>query len=357
MDNMQISVLVIGVGGNVSQGILKAIAASDIGCRVIGACIDPLSVGLFTADKGYICPMADDPGFLEWVLKVCRDENIKVIFSGVEEVLNVLSGYSGMIARETGAVCVVSTPSLLAVGQDKLLTCDWLEANGFNYPGYAASEDRDAVLRLIEAYGYPLIGKPRKGKGSRGLIMVRSFSDVEYAASLKDYVIEEYLGDDNSEYTASCFCDKYGKARGAIVMRRKLLHGTTYIAELGLHQEIREEVIRITEALKPAGPCNFQLRVSKGKPVCFEINMRFSGTTPVRAQLGFNDVEAALRHYGLGEPAYDLPVITKGIMLRYWNEIYIDPEAADVLKREGLIDDSINPKFKAEDYGMRRQDK
>lgn len=30
----KISILVLGVGGNVSQGILKAIAVSEINCRV-----------------------------------------------------------------------------------------------------------------------------------------------------------------------------------------------------------------------------------------------------------------------------------------------------------------------------------
>ena len=38
-----INVLVLGVGGNVSQGILKALAASKLQCRVIGGCVSSLS--------------------------------------------------------------------------------------------------------------------------------------------------------------------------------------------------------------------------------------------------------------------------------------------------------------------------
>jgi len=39
LSRQPLQVLVLGVGGNVSQGILKALAASKIPCRVIGACI------------------------------------------------------------------------------------------------------------------------------------------------------------------------------------------------------------------------------------------------------------------------------------------------------------------------------
>ena len=39
------TVLVLGVGGNVSQGILKSIAAGALPCRVVAACITPIGRG------------------------------------------------------------------------------------------------------------------------------------------------------------------------------------------------------------------------------------------------------------------------------------------------------------------------
>jgi len=41
MDN-KLVVLVLGVGGNVSQGILKALEISRLPCRVVGACMSLL---------------------------------------------------------------------------------------------------------------------------------------------------------------------------------------------------------------------------------------------------------------------------------------------------------------------------
>ena len=102
------------------------------------------------------------------------------------------------------------------------------------------------------------------------------------------------------------------------------------------------------------GPSNIQMRIARGRPVCFEVNIRFSGTTPIRARLGFNDVEAALRHYVIGEPAKDLSLITSGIALRYWNEMYVDPSAVNLLRQTGRLEAPHLFTRVAEDYGWRQ---
>jgi carbamoyl-phosphate synthase large subunit len=152
-------------------------------------------------------------------------------------------------------------------------------------------------------------------------------------------VAEERLGTPDEEYTAGCFCDDAGAVCGVIVFRRELLEGTTWRAEAGLYPEVRAEAERIAAALKPRGPCNIQMRMSQGRPVCFEINVRFSGTTPIRARMGFNEVDAALRHFVLGEPVPRFPLVAEGVALRYWNEVYVAPEAVQQLRRDGRLDD------------------
>lgn len=349
----RLTALVLGVGGNVSQGILKALARSPLSCRVIGACVSPLSAGLYTVDRAYVSPRADDPGFVAWLIATCRKEGVQAILSGVEPVLTALALHAPKIQQESGAICIVSPPDCLSIGDDKFTTCQWLESRGLNFPRYAASENRAALDKLVQACGYPLFAKPRSGKSAQGLVEIRSPAELAYAASLPGYVIQEYLGDPDSEYTAGCFSDRDGRVRGTIVMRRELLQGTTYRAETGEFLEIRAEAIRIATALRPMGPSNIQLRISAdGRPVCFEINVRFSGTTPIRARLGFNDVDAALRHFVLGEDATDLPLITRGVALRYWNEMYIDSQAHSILQDTGKLDEPKQFRLHVEDYGM-----
>ena len=77
------------------------------------------------------------------------------------------------------------------------------------------------------------------------------------------------------------------------------------------------------------------------------------GTTPLRARFGFNEVEWVLRHLILDQPAVDLPVVSSGIALRYWNEIYLDPTAFQILRDRGMLDHPNTFVSQFEDYGMR----
>jgi len=75
--------MVLGVGGNVSQGILKSLAASSLETRVVAGCISPTSLGLYRSDVAYLTPRADDPGFAGWMLETCERESIDAILSGL----------------------------------------------------------------------------------------------------------------------------------------------------------------------------------------------------------------------------------------------------------------------------------
>ena len=184
--------------------------------------------------------------------------------------------------------------------------------------------------------------------------MIRNREDLERFGRQDLYVIEQYLGTPDQEYTASCFSDSSGAVRGCIALRRELLEGATVHAEAGSFPEVRQEAIAVARELRPYGPCNVQMRRVGPHAVCFEINLRFSGTTPIRARLGFNDVEACLRHYVLNEPACDLPLIEKGIATRYWNELYPSTEPVNLLRQSGELHSPRSFPYVLEDYGNDR---
>lgn len=348
-----LGVLVLGVGGNVSLGILKALRLSTLPVRIVGACIDPLSFGLYASDRSYVAPPAADPGFAEWVAEVCEREDIQAVLSGVEANLLALAPHAAALRSRTGAVCVVSSAEVLAIGQDKLATARWLEREALPFPPSADSQDEAAIEALRDNCGFPLLAKPRTGKGGHGVVVVENDRALDAVRSRTGMVVQRMLGDAAGEYTAGCFCARDGTLRGTIVMRRSLLDGTTQTAEAGEFSEVREVVESVVRALRPTGPCNVQLRVHDGVPVPFELNVRFSGTTPIRARMGFNEVDAALRHLVLGDDDVRLPTVTHGIALRYINEMYIDDEAASALRRDGRLDEPLVHPLVVEDWGQR----
>lgn len=348
-----LNVLVLACGGNVGHGILKALALSELPLRVIGADVSADKAGMYTVDRAFVSPWAYDPGFLNWLLKLCREEKIDAIIGSAEPILKILASEQDRVLKETGAICVVSSAETFLIGDDKLETSRWLARHGFPSPAFADSADAAAVTALAKAHGYPLVAKPRMGGGSRGLLRIERATELDPVRGRPGYVVEQHIGDGGAEFTVGCFSDREARLRGTIVMRRELQHGTTVWVEAGEFPEVREASERIVRALKPVGPCNLQLRMHHGVPHCFEFQVRFSGTTPLRTRMGFKEVDAALRHFVLGEAAEDLPRVVEGCVARYWNEVYLDPRAVAELRAKGRLENPQAYHPHAEDYGVR----
>lgn len=352
-DNPHLNVLVLGAGSNVSQGILKALRLSELPCRVVGACVSAESFGLYTADAAYMSPLANDPEFIPWIIEICRKESIDAILSGSEAVMAVLARHRQELEARTGASCVVSPLPVWELTHDKLQTCRWLHQHDFAHPRFAANSDRESVKKLIAECDFPLIAKPRRGKGAIGVFMIENTNDLAYIARKPDYLIQELLPEAEGEFTVGCFCDRDGEVRSAVAMRRRLHCGTTVFAQAESFPEVTDYAIRIVQALRPLGPCNVQLRYARERPVCFEINARFSGTTPMRARLGVNEVEMALRHFVLHERLDGMRRLARDtFVMRYWNELYVDAEVYHKLAKQRCLAAADRSETFIEDYGL-----
>lgn len=344
----KINVLVLGVGGNVSQGICKALRNSDLNCHIIGACIAPTSVGLYFCDEAIICPYANDNEFLPWLIEICGKMKVNVVLTGVEENIIAIMREYDVFSTSTKAKFIAADYDMLMIGQDKLSTCEWLKSNNCNYPRYCKSGDCDELIEFASQVGFPMIAKPRKGKGSSGILMINNIEELKRNYNLDNYVFQEYIGSEDEEYTVGSYTDKNNNIMPLIIMKRMLNNGGTSYAKVINNSVIYDEALKICKCFNSKGPLNIQMRLDKnGRPVCFELNVRFSGTTPIRANFGFKDVEALILEYIMNEPIDDKFVIIEGECYRYINEIYLKNDATEFIKTNKKCDDlqMLSPKI------------
>lgn len=319
-----ITILITGVGGPLGQALIKAARQSAISCRLIGTDRTALSVGLGWVDQARVIATAAEPdAYLRDIREICQAEQVNLILPGSESELELLSSSAGALHERTGASVVASPPEVLRVGLDKLETCRFLESARLRFPSVAPLRDVHAVAQLIERFGFPLIAKPRRGSGSRGLCKVRCREDIDYLRTLTgELVLQEYLQPDHEEYTVAVYTLRDGRQAGSICFKRELAAGNTYRAWVNQDPVVLAEADAVVRALRPSGPCNVQLRLTARGAVTFEINPRFSGTTGIRAHFGFNEVEMAIRDFALAQ-SVPVPVVRPGIALRFWDEVYL----------------------------------
>jgi len=285
----------------------------------------PLSAGLYWTDSAHIIPMATDPAYIGRLEEVLEAEKPDAVLVGTDVELPILSAERERLEREHKTVVVVARPEAVAIADDKYLTFKFLKDNGFDYPASCLPADKEGLELLIATIGFPLIVKPRVGARSVGVSKVGNRQELDRVleSSTFDNVIQECVSTANDEFTAGTITFD-GKCDASIIMRRDLRDGNTYRAYVEEHPQVDSMLRRMAEKFNAFGPSNFQFRLDGNKAKVFEINARFSGTTPLRAYAGFNEVEMVLRHVLMGEPIVqpDLVPIT---VLRHWSETIVKP--------------------------------
>jgi carbamoyl-phosphate synthase large subunit len=316
-------VLITGIGGNVGQGVLKSLRASGKSFHIVGIDMEALSAGFSLVDRYYQTPRTGDPAFYNTFETIAREEALEAVYVCSPSELEFFADHQAELEAELGLSIFVNPPEVVRIGSDKLKTADFLRDAGFPFPQTVLSTDAQGVERLIELHGFPLIAKPRAGFSSRNVFLVNSRAELQAASALvPDLIVQQYLPDPQSEYTAATLSGADKKVRALIILRRDLLQGTTYRTELIEDQNFNDQVVRIVEALGAVGPCNLQFRVLDGTVYVFEINPRFSGTSGIRYLYGFNDCEMAFDLLHL-KMEVKQPQLRKVVVLRYWNEICI----------------------------------
>lgn len=307
-----VRVLVTGVGSSgVGLGILEA--AMKAGYEVYATDITPYSIGLLRAKKGFVVPNADKPEYLDAIRKICSGNAIRVVVPGSEAELFRLSKDAPKLQKESVLV-IANDHKLIAICRDKWLLFRRFTKEGIPCPDAALPE---GYSEFKKKHGFPFLLKQRTGSGSRNLCVVRDRKDYalyakKCARERVPFILQEYIGKSSDEYTVGVVCRKNGSVVGSITVHR-LLEGLSiqqrvrtgqHIVEIstGISQgvvednkDIQQQCENYAVRLGITGPANFQGRMIKGVFVVFELNPRFSGTTPFRVEVGFNDVELVLR--------------------------------------------------------------
>jgi carbamoyl-phosphate synthase large subunit len=322
----KVNIAVTGIGSLIGQAIIKSIHRSPLKDKlnIIGFDYFHNTVGSFWLDEKYILPDILSLGvtqeeWLDVLIKVIIDRDIKIVFVGVDFELPIFAKYKADIEKKTDAVVMVSSEEVIEIANDKYLTYEFLKNNGLPYPeSYLPNEvDYDKLK-------YPVIIKPRKGARSIGVHKIKDKEDLFRVIGQVDCpVIQEYVGNDDNEFTCGTIYLN-GELKKIIVLRRSMKEGHTFISYYrnDFPEIITDYLKKVSEILKPFGACNFQLRIDeKGSPKIFEINSRHSGTTYIRSLFGYKEIE-----YVINSILYNNEIefeLREGTVVRFYDEFFI----------------------------------
>lgn len=285
-------VLVTGIGGDIGNGIGRILRDCSFVENIIGCDIHDEHAGHLVFDDCLIVPRAASSDYFSAINAIRRRYEIDAIIVTSEQELRRLSA----LPTDSDAFdlpFVMANKTSMLVGFDKLRTAEFISALGIPSP-------RTWPVSVSDPDNYPIVLKSRVGAGNATVYVVQEGKHIHAFRSLfPDYIWQEYIPDDNNEYTCGIYGCVDGEIR-VIIFRRRLVSGVTGYAELVENEEIKSVCLTIARALNLRGSINIQLRLSQRGPLVFEINPRFSSTVVFRHKLGFTDLLWSLEEQILG---------------------------------------------------------
>lgn len=331
------NVLIAGVGGaSLGTEIFKSLRRSG-NYNVIGADISHYAYGLY--QEGFVRNyVIDRKKYIQNILDICKKENIGAIIPGGEEPLLLLSDHKDLF-DSGGILLAINSKEVIELCTDKIKTFDHMSCLGIPVP----ITKRISDVNDLNGLNYPCIIKPSSGSG--GSVFAYLAEDVEEASLYISYlkkrsvkvIAQEYISDDEGEYTVGVLSLPNGKLVGSIALKRFFSSKLSYLVKYndriissgysqGLiddFKNVRKQAEDIALKINSRGPLNIQGRLKNGVFYPFELNARFSATTYLRAMAGFNEVDIFLK--SLFGHKYTVPRNIKyGYYFRSIEEKYVD---------------------------------
>jgi carbamoyl-phosphate synthase large subunit len=299
------TVFITGAGGAAIPGLIKHLKKK--GYRVIAGDMDNLAIGLYLADKGFILPKGQSPDFLPTMRKICKNESVDAVIPLVDEEL------SAAIDLEKEKIPVIlPRKDFIDVCLDKYKLMKQLEEHHIAVPKTKLASEG------FNGLSFPIIAKPRVGRGSRGVQLLTSEKDfyryIEGVNSLDSILLQEYI--DGKEFTVSSVVWRDGNVMGIVPKEIIQKQGVTKSAISRRNSNIEKICIDVQQKLKADGPFNVQLMLNdKGEPFIFEINPRFSTSISLTIASGMDELHLILDHALTGYVKLDPMPWKEGIVL------------------------------------------
>ena len=307
-------VLVTGVGGPAGVAVLRSLLRRPDVDAFAGD-MDGWASGLYLvpAERRRILKPGLSPDFVDDIRRICADDAIDVVISTVDVELPPLAAHRG----ELGAVLAAPSEATLAVTLDK-----WELAQR------CAPLLRVPVTRLLNADGmalrwhFPVIVKPRRGAGSRGVRIVADRAALTALDPDEALIIQEFLPGD--EFSVDVLADSNGGVVAAVPRTRTRVDSGVSIAGQTVPDEgLESTAAAVARAIGLRGVANVQLRRdSEGTPALLEVTPRFPGALPLTIAAGV-DMPSLVLDLAVGVDIPSTIEFAEIANVRYLEDIFV----------------------------------
>lgn len=257
-------------------------------------------------------PKAADNNYVSEFYNICVRNNIDYVFPLIDPEVDVLSDHHQKF-NNSGIVLCMPGKEVVDICIDKLNCYEKFryKKNMAVIPTYT-----DLNTARIEN-GFPLIGKPRKGRSSEGIIKIVNKKELtSFMAGLDNYIFQPFF---NGEiYTVDVVRDRSGNS--VCVVRKELIRnkiGAGVTVHVMNHPELESISSEIATELDVTGAINIEYVFFNNTYYVMDINPRLSAGVNYTILSGYNIVKNSLRVFN-NQEIEPKPILKEGIYYKIY---------------------------------------
>jgi carbamoyl-phosphate synthase large subunit len=310
-------VLVTGAGGPAAIAAMKSLRAEE-SVQLIAADMDPWAAGLYLTGERTLVPAGAAPEFTAVLLDRCRALRVDVVLPTVDAELLPLARAREEYAA-AGVALLLAPAAALDVILDKLTLAE-------HCAGVVAVPRTELFGPSVDPAGwtYPVVVKPRRGSGSRGVIIVDSAAQLAALERSPALIVQEFLP--GEEYSVDVLADAAGRVIASVPRLRARVDSGVSVGGRTVHDPEVERFGRVVaQATGVTYVANVQCRRDvDGVPALLEVNPRMPGTLGLTIASGVDMPRLALASL-LGRPVPESVDFCERAVVRFLDEHFLDP--------------------------------
>jgi len=224
-----------------------------------------------------------------------KKNNIDILLPLEESTIEII--YDNYDSLKSVSKIPIPKKEVFELARDKFKTVEFLEKVGINFPKSIIIQEISEIDKL--ELEYPVVIKPRKSSGSRGITYVNSKEELKekYVKVNEIYsspMIQEFIPQNGNKYQILMLIDKEQNLKAKIsqqLLRQYPINGGpgTFWKSISL-PELEEKSYKLLKEMNWYGVAcvEFITNPKNGKAYFMEINPRFWGTIHLSNYLGIN---------------------------------------------------------------------
>ena len=294
-------ILISAAGSAAAAGIILHLRKSGYFVIGIDANPDTQEFGNHICDEFYICPLATDNSYLEFISELLFKVDVFIPFID-EELLTLSSADLGSSILRKIMLCERNTVSICC---NKIKLQEFCEIN-----------DIPIIPRTNTV---PAVYKPAIGRGGKGVCFITDADLLPYYQEQNGIVQKMQPG---IEYTVDVLVGNDGNWQFGVARKRLQAVGVSRIGEIEQHTEVLQLAKLCVEKLNFIHAINIQIMLdSTGKAHLIEINPRLAGSVMFSVFAGFDLPILAIEQFGRKPVKLPAEIDIKRLkVVRYWQE-------------------------------------